>query len=431
MKKIICLFISMFISVVSCSQRIISMEKEGGVYKIPCTVNGARMKMIFDTGASSISISMSIANFLYENEYIVKDDILGKGQTLTASGDIVDHIVINLRDVEIGGVHLKNVQATVIDGQDAPLLLGQTAIQALGSITINGDKLIINDAPKTTLTQKEVVDLRKEASSSADYESYFVAIDCLKKIEAANMMTLEDRDLLSFCYYKTFDYENCINSCKNFLGTQNLNTDDNYGLVTNAYYLLGQCYYEKEQYSQAVFWYEKHLARKVNGSRDIDFRDLMLKSAIAYGEVGNVKKCKSFFNVVFMQDLRENGLSYSAEEASSITSKQFKGKEFVKRLSEDLEIYGSLCARKIIDEVPSSYFSIALRSICDYLGYDYNKVLNKKQRGTNYELGHKLYLRGLYADNASDAESYIRLAKEWGDKDAIDFIKGYEENMWK
>ena len=33
------------------SQKVIYMDRDGGVYKISCTVNGARMKMIFDTGA--------------------------------------------------------------------------------------------------------------------------------------------------------------------------------------------------------------------------------------------------------------------------------------------------------------------------------------------------------------------------------------------
>lgn len=38
-------------------QKTIKMEKEGGIYKISCKVNGAPMKMYFDTGASTVSIS--------------------------------------------------------------------------------------------------------------------------------------------------------------------------------------------------------------------------------------------------------------------------------------------------------------------------------------------------------------------------------------
>ena len=35
----------------------VSMRKEGGVYLVPITVNGLNLDFIFDTGASSISLS--------------------------------------------------------------------------------------------------------------------------------------------------------------------------------------------------------------------------------------------------------------------------------------------------------------------------------------------------------------------------------------
>ena len=127
------------------AQKVIEMENANGVYKIACSVNGAKMKMIFDTGASTVSISQTMANFLYENDYISSEDIIGKGASQTADGSIVNNVVINLRDVDISGLHLKDVKATVLDSQNAPLLLGQTAIQKLGKISLNGNKLIIND----------------------------------------------------------------------------------------------------------------------------------------------------------------------------------------------------------------------------------------------------------------------------------------------
>ena len=39
------------------AQTTIKMEKEGGVYTIPCTLNGIKLKFIFDTGASGVSLS--------------------------------------------------------------------------------------------------------------------------------------------------------------------------------------------------------------------------------------------------------------------------------------------------------------------------------------------------------------------------------------
>lgn len=122
------------------------MELDGGVYKIPCTVNGAKLKMIFDTGASTVCLSLATAIFLYQNDYISKSDFKGTGYSSTASGDIVDNMIINIKDIEIGGMHLYNVDGVVMESLTAPLLLGQSAIQKLGSITIKGNQLIINNA---------------------------------------------------------------------------------------------------------------------------------------------------------------------------------------------------------------------------------------------------------------------------------------------
>ena len=127
------------------AQVTITMEQDGGVYKVPCIVNGAKMKFIFDTGAATVCLSESMAEYLLDNDYITKEDILGTGTSQVADGRIVDHVKINLRDIEIAGLHLKDVEAVVVEGQRAPLLLGQSAIQKIGKVSIEGNKLIIEN----------------------------------------------------------------------------------------------------------------------------------------------------------------------------------------------------------------------------------------------------------------------------------------------
>lgn len=65
-----------------------------------------------------------------------------------ADGRVVNHTKINIRDLEIAGLHLSNVVATVMEGHDAPLLLGQSAIKKLGRISIDGNELTIHVADK-------------------------------------------------------------------------------------------------------------------------------------------------------------------------------------------------------------------------------------------------------------------------------------------
>ena len=112
MKKL--LFIFLFIPISLYAQVTITMEQDGGVYKVPCVVNGAKMKFIFDTGAATVCLSESMAEYLLDNDYITRDDILGIGTSQVADGRIVDHVKINLRDIEIAGLHLKDVEAVVV-----------------------------------------------------------------------------------------------------------------------------------------------------------------------------------------------------------------------------------------------------------------------------------------------------------------------------
>ena len=124
-------------------EKVIYMKREGGVYKIPCKVNGVELEFIFDTGAADVSLSSVEANFLYKRGLITDNDFLGKQNYITASGEIVENTQVILREIEIDGLMLYDVEASISDEMSAPLLLGQSAIQKLGTIQINGNKLII------------------------------------------------------------------------------------------------------------------------------------------------------------------------------------------------------------------------------------------------------------------------------------------------
>ena len=117
----------------------------GGTYEVPCTVNGLPLKMIFDTGASDVTISSVEASFMLKNGYLAEDDVRGKTQYLTASGEIHEGTVLRLKEVKLGDAVLKNVEASVVHNQKAPLLLGQSVLERFGTITIDNvnSKLLI------------------------------------------------------------------------------------------------------------------------------------------------------------------------------------------------------------------------------------------------------------------------------------------------
>jgi len=116
---------------------IVEMRKEDGVYHIPCKINGTEMEFIFDTGASDITMSLTEAKFLYKQGKLTEDDLRNTQMYQTADGSIHEGMVIILRKVEIGNRELQNVQASIMDNEEAPLLLGQSALAAFGKISID------------------------------------------------------------------------------------------------------------------------------------------------------------------------------------------------------------------------------------------------------------------------------------------------------
>ncbi len=121
----------------------IPFTKSGGVTKVDCTINNLPLNFIFDTGASDVTISQVEANFMYKNGYLDSRDIVGKKTYQVASGAIAVGTTIILKEIEFGGLILRDVRASVVETQNAPLLLGQTVLQRLGKIEIDNTQRIL------------------------------------------------------------------------------------------------------------------------------------------------------------------------------------------------------------------------------------------------------------------------------------------------
>lgn len=152
MRKIL-LSILIFICNYAVSQTVIQMNRKGGVSIIPCKVNGIPLSFIFDTGAADVTISLTEASFMFKNGYLTKNDIIGTSNYFDANGDISEGINIILREIDIQGLKLYNVKASIIKNMDAPLLLGQTAISKLGTVQLN-----LNDNTLTIANKIRVYD---------------------------------------------------------------------------------------------------------------------------------------------------------------------------------------------------------------------------------------------------------------------------------
>ena len=229
------------------------MEKKGEVYYIPGKVNGLNLKFIFDTGASNVCISLSEALFMIKNGYLSEDDILGSSYSQIANGELVENTNIILREIEVGGIKLHNVKALISHTIQAPLLFGQSAIQKLGPIQINGNKLIIANG-KNFKSEKEAMDLYKKAFQAAEAMQYDISINLSRKgLEYSEDPELRAAiyDNMAFAYYHSGQKQEAINVCYKGLAEDYYNSQLQYNLGT---YL-----YETGQYNQAENAFNKLL----------------------------------------------------------------------------------------------------------------------------------------------------------------------------
>lgn len=125
----------------------IPFTQDGGCASVKCSINNLPLSFIFDTGASTVSISMTEANFMLKNGYLNKKDIVGSSLFMNADGNINEGTIINLKEVDFGGLKLKNVRASVVRNQKAPLLLGQSVLSRLGKIEIDNHNKILLITP--------------------------------------------------------------------------------------------------------------------------------------------------------------------------------------------------------------------------------------------------------------------------------------------
>ena len=134
------------------AQDIIKMEKSGGIYLIPCKVNGLPLKFIFDTGASDVSISLTEALFMLKNGYLKESDIKGTVYYSIANGEIAEGTKINIQKIEVGKQTLYNVEASIVHSTEAPLLFGQSAMERFGKFTMDysNSNLIIGGSSNTS-----------------------------------------------------------------------------------------------------------------------------------------------------------------------------------------------------------------------------------------------------------------------------------------
>lgn len=311
----------------------IKMTSIGGVYQIPCYVNGVKMNFIVDTGAANVTISLTEAAFLAKNGYLSKEDVIGESYAQLADGKVIPNTEINLHSIEIEGIVITDVKAVIIENTTAPLLLGQSVLKKLGKIEMVGDSLFLIrkgekpvDIKQSNNTQKVKIEVPDEkwydnilaiCGYDGKYNSYLnaawsaynsdlpeLAISYCKKAIYISK-DYKAYGLLGYIYYQQFvkvnngrdDFSDLKNEAYNNLkdySTKNENKEDihfsNRGSLSYNDLILSfgwSCIY-KEYYDEAM-----EIAQQIY-LRDPNDTNVMNLISVIYSEQNNYEMAKTW-----------------------------------------------------------------------------------------------------------------------------------------
>ncbi len=105
-----------------------------GHYRSEALINGEKVNVLVDTGATGVAISQKVADRLNLKS-------INAVRTNTANGDSIGYMV-RLESVKIGGVSAHNVAAMIAPGLDGDVLLGMSFLGRMDVRLYKGEMTI-------------------------------------------------------------------------------------------------------------------------------------------------------------------------------------------------------------------------------------------------------------------------------------------------
>ncbi len=123
---------------------VVRMSYSGGVYEIPVVLNEAlKINMIIDSGASDVFVTADVVSALIKSGTVTEDDDLGVATYTIADGSTMQNQRFRLKSVKIGDRVIRNVDASISNSIEAPMLLGQSALEGLGQYSFDYSRGVI------------------------------------------------------------------------------------------------------------------------------------------------------------------------------------------------------------------------------------------------------------------------------------------------
>lgn len=105
-----------------------------GHYRAEALINGEKVKVLVDTGATGVAISQRVADRLNLKS-------ISAIRTMTANGESVGYMV-RLRSIKVGGVEANDVSAMIAPGLEGDVLLGMSYLGRMDVRLYKGEMTI-------------------------------------------------------------------------------------------------------------------------------------------------------------------------------------------------------------------------------------------------------------------------------------------------
>lgn len=105
-----------------------------GHYRTEALINGEKVNVLIDTGATGVAISKRVADKL-------QLESINAIRTNTANGESIGYMV-RLKSVKVGGVEARNVSAMIAPGLDGDVLLGMSFLGRMDVRLYKGEMTI-------------------------------------------------------------------------------------------------------------------------------------------------------------------------------------------------------------------------------------------------------------------------------------------------
>ncbi len=247
------------------AQSVIQLHEEpDGRYTMNASVNGVGVRTYYAPENWYASMSTTTYLFLYENGYIAPADVNGMTTTKMPDGSTVKAASFVIRNLKIGRVIVQNLPAFVITKQNVPLIVGNAAFDCFGTISQEGERLIIDDRFEEDFAQEEetakapaedpAIALERTLQQHMDAKEYADAANCFAQLQEMGVLTMYSEYQYAMVLNILRRGDDCIALARPWL-------EENRGKsLTLDYWMLdalGDSYARKGDKKTAIRYYEE------------------------------------------------------------------------------------------------------------------------------------------------------------------------------